>query len=113
MWKWWKSYQAKGTAGLKIQKRGRRAGTQRRLEPSQEITIQQLICDHTPDQLKRPFALWTRQAVQEIIHAEYGLRLPVRTVGTYLQRWGFTPQKPVKQAYEQRPAAVQQWLTED
>jgi len=39
--------------------------------------------------------------------------MPIRTVGEYLKRWGFTPQKPLKRAYEQRPAAVRQWLNED
>ena len=29
-----------------------------------------------------------------------------------LKRWGFTPQKPIKKAYEQRPEAVQAWLDE-
>ena len=33
-------------------------------------------------------------------------------MGEYLRRWGFTPQKPVKRAYEQRPEAVKQWLDE-
>jgi transposase len=36
----------------------------------------------------------------------------VRTVGKYLARWGFTPQKPIKRAYEQRPEAVKAWLDE-
>jgi len=30
----------------------------------------------------------------------------------YLKRWEFTPQKPIRRAYEQRPEAVKQWLTE-
>ena len=34
-------------------------------------------------------------------------------MGKYLRRWGFTPQKPIQRAYEQSPAAVQQWLDED
>jgi transposase len=112
-WKWWKTYQSEGLKGLTVQTRGRRIGAQRRLALSQELRIQQLITDNTPDQVKLTFALWTRQAVQEIIQCEYGFRMPIRTVGAYLQRWGFTPQKPVKQAYEQRPAAVQQWLKEE
>jgi transposase len=112
-WKWWKKYQADGAKGLQVQTRGRRVGAQRHLDISQELRIQQLITDHTPDQLKLTFALWTRQAVQEIIQFEYGFRMPIRTVGSYLQRWGFTPQKPAKQAYEQRPAAVQKWLQEE
>ncbi|MEZ5627860.1 MAG: winged helix-turn-helix domain-containing protein [Rhodocyclaceae bacterium] len=28
-------------------------------------------------------------------------------------RWGFTPQRPVKRAYEQRPEAVQKWLKDE
>jgi len=33
-------------------------------------------------------------------------------MGKYLARWGFTPQKPLKKAYEQSPAAVGKWLNE-
>ena len=40
----------------------------------------------------------------------FGIELHVRSVGKYLARWGFTPQKPIKRAYEQSPAAVQDWL---
>lgn len=39
--------------------------------------------------------------------------MPVRTVGEYLKRWGFTPQKPIKVAYEQKPEAVKKWLAEE
>ena len=39
--------------------------------------------------------------------------LAVRTMGLYLKRWGFTPQKPMKKAYEQSPAAVRRWLQQD
>lgn len=41
------------------------------------------------------------------------MKLAIRTVGQYLKRWGFTVQTPRKKAYEQRPAAVQQWLEEE
>lgn len=33
-------------------------------------------------------------------------------MGEYLKRWGFTPQKPITRAYEQRPEAVKAWLDE-
>ena len=55
-------------------------------------------------------ALWTRQAVQELIEQQAGIRLPIRTVGEYLRRWGYTPQKPVRKAYRQDPEAVAEWL---
>jgi hypothetical protein len=38
--------------------------------------------------------------------------MPIRTVGEYLKRWGFTPQKPVKFAYEQNSEKVREWLTD-
>jgi transposase len=34
----------------------------------------------------------------------------VRTMSTYLARWGFTAQKPLRRAYEQSPKAVRHWL---
>jgi transposase len=58
------------------------------------------------------FALWTRRAVCELIRQEYGLSMPIRTCGEYLKRWGFTPQKPAKRAYEQNPQAVAKWMEE-
>ncbi|VAX33376.1 Mobile element protein, partial [hydrothermal vent metagenome] len=106
-------YQSKGALGLKIEKRGRREGEKRTLSPTQESKIRELITDNTPDQVKLTFALWTRQAVCEIIASQFDLKMPIRTVGEYLARWGFTPQKPLKQAYEQRPAALEKWLKED
>ncbi len=111
--KWWKTYEHAGMKGLKAQARGRCVGEQRTLLVEQETTIQRLICDKTPDQYKLTFALWTRQAVQELVQIRMKVRMPIRTVGEYLKRWGFTPQKPLKRAYEQRPAAVRQWLNKD
>ena len=45
-----------------------------------------------------------------LLQQRFGLHLPVRTVGEYLQRWGFTPQKPLTKAYEQNPRKVKAWL---
>ena len=112
VWKWWKKYQAGGAKALKAGQRGRPLGVNRSLDKAQEEEIRKLICDKTPDQLKLTFALWTRQAVQELIRMCFGIQIAIRTIGTYLKRWGFTPQKPLKRAYEQRPAEVQKWLQE-
>lgn len=106
-------YKAGGMKALASNKRGRREGTKRLLEPQQETAIQQLICDKRPEQLKMEFALWSRLAVRQLILDEYGIDVPVRTVGKYLKRWGFTPQKPIQRAYEQSPAKVQAWLEEE
>jgi len=71
------------------------------------------LIDKTPDQLKLRYALWTREAVQQLIAQETAIKLAIRTVGQYLKRWGFTVQKPKKKAYEQRPAEVKRWLDDE
>jgi transposase len=52
-------------------------------------------------------------AVGELIRRRCGVRLAVRSVGKCLARWGFTAQKPLRRAYEQRPAEVRRWLRRD
>jgi transposase len=110
---WWNLYKNKGKKALKIQKRGRPNGCCRKLDQAQEKEVQKAICDKCPDQLKLPFALWTRIAVQQLIRQLWGMEVPIRTIGDYLNRWNFTPQKPLKRAYEQNPKAVQKWLDEE
>lgn len=103
-------YEELGMAALAPRARGRRSGEDRALTAQQEESIQRTLCDKRPEQLKMDFALWSRAAVMQLIERECGVKLHVRSVGKYLARWGFTPQKPIKRAYEQSPAAVQDWL---
>ena len=110
---WWRAYQANPETGLKVKKRGRQKGADCTLNEIQAKEIQKLICDKSPDQLKLAFALWTRKAIQGLIQQRFQIVMPIRTVGDYLARWGFTPQKPAKRAYEQQPAAVKKWLDEE
>lgn len=107
-----KLYKQGGASALKPKRRGRKIGTERFLSVEQEQRVQKLICEKRPEQLKMNFALWTRGAVMELIRKEFGLDLSIRCVGNYLNRWGFTPQKPIKRAYEQQPKAVKKWLDE-
>ncbi len=109
---WWKDYQTDGEAGLEQQQRGAKYGEGRRLSADQETQIQDRMRDHFPDELGIDSALWTRRAVQTLMEQEYGVAMPIPTVGEYLKRWGYTPQKPLKRAYEQDPKAVEQWLDE-
>jgi transposase len=107
-----RAFLAGGWSAVNVKPRGRKLGDGRRLTAAQESEIQRLICDKLPDQLKLGFALWNRQAVAQLVHQRFAISLPIRTVGEYLKRWGFTPQKPTKRAYEQRPAEVKRWLDE-
>lgn len=107
---WMGLYHEGGRGNLKMLRRGRPVGSNRTLSKQQERTIMKLITDKTPEQLKLPFALWSRPVIRLMIEERYGILLPVRTLGEYLKRWGFTPQRPKRRAYEQQPREVQKWL---
>jgi len=93
-----------------VNRGGRPKGTGRRLTAKQEERALRWICGGCPDQLRLPFALWTRRAVQELLRARFEVAMPIRTVGLYLERWGMTPQRPSRRAYERDDAAVERWL---
>lgn len=107
------AYKVGGLGALAPKVRGRKRGMQRKLDEAQEQTIQQIICEKRPEQLRMRFALWSRQAVLQLVKSQFGIELPVRTMGEYLKRWGFTPQKPILRTYERCPAKVQRWLDEE
>lgn len=107
---WVKVAAEKGLSALKPAQRGRKKGHGRKLSEEQEAHLKKQICAYRPEQLKFGFALWTRGAVHDLIEQDYGLDLPIRTIGEYLKRWGFTPQRPMVKAYEQKPEAVKAWL---
>ena len=54
-----------------------------------------------PDQHVVPSCLWEREAVRDLIVMRYEIVLAIRSIGDYLTRWGFTPERPVQRAYEQ------------
>ena len=108
--RWCSKYQHGGEEALPGDRTGRPVGAGRLLDHEQEQALQQLIDTKSPQELGIPSALWTRAAVGELILQQVGLQLPIRTVGEYLQRWGYTPQKPVRKAYKQDPQAVAEWL---
>ncbi len=112
VYRWVKQYKDSGKSSLKNKERGRPQGKGCRLTATQSQEVQRLIKDKCPEQLKMPFILWTRKAVQELIEDLYSINLPIKSVGNYLNRWGFTPQKPIRKSYEQQPKAVQKWLDE-
>jgi transposase len=108
--RWCCHYEQGGEAALPGDRTGRPLGSGRLLTPEQEQALQQLIDSKIPEQVGIPSALWTRQAVHQLIQQQTGQSLPIRTVGEYLGRWGYTPQKPVRKAYKQDPKEVEEWL---
>lgn len=74
--------------------------------------IKTSILGKSPDQLRLPGLLWTRELVSELIERCHGLTLSSWSVGRYLKAWSMSPQKPAKRALEQNPAQVRYWLKE-
>lgn len=96
-----------------VRRGGRPKASGRALTLQQERQVQDWVCRRCPDQLQLPFALWTRKAIQMLIAEKCDLKLSIRAVGEYLARWGYTPQKPIRRAYERDEGKVQAWLRED
>lgn len=107
---WVAAHHKGGTKAVLKKKRGRRSQDMRLLQSYQCAIIVNIIRDSCPDQLKLPFMLWTREAVGLLIEQRFSIKLSIRSVGNYLKRWGFTPQKPLRRAYERQDKAVKLWL---
>ena len=106
--RWMHQYRQGGEAALERRPQGRPPAP--RLQGEQQTAVMALIERYCPDQLGLSSSLWTREMVGALIKKRFGLALSVWTVGRYLRRWGLTPQKPARRAYEQDPEAVRHWL---
>jgi len=104
---WLLAFDKSGQNGL-LAKHG--AGRPVKLTDKQMRWIATTVRDNTPDQLRFEFGLWTRYLIGELIKREWGLRLSLTTLGKIMTRLGFTSQGPLRSAYEQNPALVQNWL---
>ena len=71
------------------------------------------IVSQSPQQLKFPFALWTRKRIQKVIKSKYDIDISITTVGRLMTRLGLTCQKPLRKAYEKNPSLVKKWRKEE
>src|SRR5512135_1061039 len=110
--RWWTAYTTGGLGALPGDRTGRPVGSGRMLSDEQGRYIQDLIDDHSPEELGLPSPLWSRRAVRDLIRQECGVAMPVQTVGEYLKRWGYTAKVPRRHARRQDPEEVRRWLEE-
>jgi transposase len=110
--RWWTAYTSQGIDALPQQRTGRPLGSGRLLDDEQAHHLQHLLDHHSPQELGIAAPLWSRRAVRDLIVKECAIRLPVRTVGKYLKRWGYTAKRPRRQAKDQDADEVQHWLAE-
>lgn len=110
--RWWNAFQRTGSKALVGGKPGQRPGVQKALSKARQKALCRTILQQTPAQAGGEGLLWTRAEVQALIARRYRIRLSLPTIGKYLRSWGLSPQRPVRRAYEQNPAAIRSWLTE-
>jgi transposase len=106
---WFSRYRKGGAPSLRAMRRGPRKCT-RKLLPWQAAWTAKAIEEHYPNNMGLPYFLWSRKAIALLIETEFAIKLSMRTIGRYLQRWHFTSRVPVKRAYEQEPDEVKHWL---
>src|SRR5512143_471332 len=104
---WLKRYDEGGREALKAKPI---PGPPLKLAVWQGNWLRQMIVEKTPLDFGYAVALWTRAIVREVLQHELGVKASEATVGRWLRAWGLSVQKPLRRAYEQDPARVQQWL---
>lgn len=104
-----KKYQKNGNSLPAEKIRGRKFGERRRLQQGESESIRTAITEHTPDEFKLPYSLWSREAIQELIEQKYQIKMPLTTITEYLNRWGMTCQRPAKRATKQNAATVKEF----
>src|SRR6266850_8566431 len=110
--RWWCAFQKGGLEALPQDRTGRPVGSVRSLSDEQGITIHSILNTQSPQACGVASPLWTRRAVRELIAQQFGINMPVRTVGEYLKRWGYTAKRPRRHARDQDPNEVDRWLNE-
>jgi transposase len=101
VFKWLAVFAESGQNGL-LAKEG--AGRLPKVSAEQMRWIAWTVRDHTPNQPRFEFGLWTLRLIGEVIKRDLGLSLSRPTLSKIMAELGFTPQRPLHRAYEQDAA---------
>ncbi len=110
VFKWLSVFAQSGQNGL-LAKEG--AGRPPKVSPEQMQWIASAVRNHTPNQLRFEFGLWTLRLIGQLIERQFGMTLSLPTLGKIMAQLGFTTQRPLYRAYQQDATLVQRWLTDD
>lgn len=110
IYKWLEQYHYGGWEALKAQPI---PGATPKLDAKQMQKLARIVHTKNPQQLRFEFALWTLGLIRELIRRDFGVRLSEVSVGRLMKRLGFTPQRPLHRAWQQDPAVVDKWRSEE
>lgn len=108
VYQWARISRERGSSALRADRRGRPRS--RPLLPWHEAQILRAVTLFPPTTLDLPFRCWTREAIVKLADRWFGVRLSRWMVGSYLRRWGFTPQRSVRYLFRHTPPRLLQWL---
>ncbi|MDY0138031.1 MAG: IS630 family transposase [Thiomicrospira sp.] len=69
------------------------------------------VKDNSPMQFKFDYGLWTLSLIAELIARQFGHKMSLSSVSRIMKILGFSPQKPLYQAWQQDPVLVREWET--
>lgn len=110
VYQWLAAFNSGGQEGL-LAKPG--AGRPPRLGGDELSRLACLLRDNTPDQLRFPFGLWNLRLIGLLIQREFNWQPSKPTLIKLMKILGFTPQRPLRRAWQQDEVLVERWRTED
>lgn len=110
---WVNAYRTSGASSLKDKRTNEHRKSAGILSTDEARKVRNWIKDKNPEQLKLPFVLWTLRAVRDLIKHKFNKEISISAMRNYLNKWGYTPQKPLKRAKQRNPEKIQKWLAEE
>jgi len=83
-----------------------------RLSGEQLVSLAATVRDHSPQQHRFAFALWTLNLIGALIERQLGVFFSRAWVGRLMRLLGFPPQRPLYRASQRDAALVEQWRIE-
>ena len=87
-------------------------GRPRKLSAEHMVWIASVVRNNTPQQYCFEFALWTLSIIGQLIERQFGMALSRSAVARAMAALGFTPQRPLRRAWERDPVLVETWQHE-
>ncbi|HJQ45292.1 MAG TPA: helix-turn-helix domain-containing protein [Amycolatopsis sp.] len=103
---WVRAYRSGGESTFRPRPRGRRSGDCLALSTRQQAHTLAAIAAGPPNERGIPCLLWTRRAVTQLVHEEFGISLAGSTVDRYLLRWQLIPAAPLSKSPDCPPGAA-------
>jgi transposase len=108
-----KKYKEGGWEAIALKKMGRPKNSNTKLNPEQEAQIKDTLTEKTPVECGCKGFLWNLRNVVLLVFFLFQIDIPCSTMSKYLNRWGFTSQRPIIRNYSQNPESVRKWLEEE